>query len=110
MNLLPCELESGVPRFAGIALQTAAPPKPPPRPATLQIGVRPEFVHFAETGVPVRVERVSDAGRFRVVDTRCGDHIIKLLVDEGQAVPADQGFLHFDPSHTHVYADGWIVT
>ena len=47
--------------------------------------MRPEFITFADDGLAVEVVKVSDAGRYRVVDTRCGDHSIKLLVDEGAA-------------------------
>jgi glycerol transport system ATP-binding protein len=74
-----------------------------------EIGVRPEFVHFADSGLPVRIERVSDVGRFRIVDTRCGEHPIKALVAEGRGVPAEHGHLAFDAARTQLYADGWIV-
>jgi glycerol transport system ATP-binding protein len=57
----------------------------------------------------VQVTRVSDAGRYRVVDTRAGDHVIKLLAAEGVEVPADRACLAFDPAHTQVYADGWVA-
>jgi glycerol transport system ATP-binding protein len=109
MNLLPCELHDGVPRYAGIAIETTSPPRPPTDAKKLEIGVRPEFIRFADTGVPVRVERISDVGRFRIVDARHGAQLIKLLVAEGAPVPAEAGHLRFDPARTQVYADGWIV-
>jgi glycerol transport system ATP-binding protein len=74
-----------------------------------EIGVRPEFVRFADSGVPVQVERVSDIGRFRIVDARSGEHIIKALIAEGQRVPTERGHLSFEPARTQLYADGWIV-
>jgi glycerol transport system ATP-binding protein len=55
------------------------------------------------------VERVSDVGRFRIVDARLGEHLIKALIAEGQNVPADGGHLAFDAARTQLYADGWIV-
>jgi glycerol transport system ATP-binding protein len=48
-------------------------------------------------------------GRYRIVDARHGAHLIKVLVAEGTPLPAEQGHLAFDPEHTHVYADGWLV-
>jgi glycerol transport system ATP-binding protein len=111
MNLLPCEVSGGVARYAGIAIETATPAQPPADARRLEIGVRPEFVRFArdgEAGVPVRIERVADVGRFRLVDTRHDAHAIKLLVSEGEPLPAEQGRLRFDPARTQVYADGWI--
>jgi glycerol transport system ATP-binding protein len=110
MNLLPCELSDGVPRFAGLAIETAAPVRAGVSAQRLEIGVRPEFVHFADAGVPVQVERITDSGRFRIVHTRHQDQPIKLLVGEGEAVPAERGHLKFDAGHTQVYADGWIAT
>jgi glycerol transport system ATP-binding protein len=110
MNLLPCELSDGVPRFGGIAIETAVPVRQRVASQRLEIGVRPEFVRFAPAGVPVQVERITDSGRFRIVHTRHEGHPIKLLVGENEAVPGERGFLAFDARHTQVYADGWIVT
>jgi len=109
MNVLPCDVSDGVARYAGIPIEVSSRPRPAPGATKLEIGVRPEFVRFADTGVPVRVERISDVGRFRVVDARHGENVIKLLVGEGQPVPAEAGHLRFDPARTQVYADGWIV-
>jgi glycerol transport system ATP-binding protein len=75
----------------------------------LEIGVRPEFITFADAGLAVDVVKVSDAGRYRVVDTRFGDHSIKLLVDEGAEVPQGAAHLRFDPTRTRVYRNGWMV-
>jgi glycerol transport system ATP-binding protein len=110
MNLLPCEIDSGgVPRFAGHAVATASHDTAAARGRKTELGVRPEFVHFAAQGIPVRVERASDIGRFRIVDARAGGQLIKLLVAEGQPVPEGEGRLAFDPAHTRVYADGWAI-
>ncbi len=112
MNLLPCEVDAGgVARIDGHALPVA--PRNGlgvARGKKTEIGVRPEFVRFADDGaLPVVIERVSDIGRFRIVDARCGEHVVKALVAEGEAVPAERGRLAFDPAHTQLYADGWIV-
>ena len=76
----------------------------------LEIGVRPEFVSFSEGGIPVEIVKVADAGRYRIVDTRHGDNVIRLLVTDDRPVPSDGAHVHFDPAHTRVYADGWIIT
>jgi glycerol transport system ATP-binding protein len=78
--------------------------------ARLELGVRPEFVHFAEEGVPVRIVKVADAGRHRVVEARHeGGTVIRLLVDEGQPVPAERACLRFDPAYVQLFADGWTT-
>lgn len=113
MNLLPCEIdEAGVARFAGHAVATASTALAAARGKKTELGVRPEFVRFAtpgEPGIPAQVERASDIGRFRIVDARCGEHLVKLLVAEGQPVPQGAGLLAFDAQRTRVYADGWAV-
>jgi glycerol transport system ATP-binding protein len=111
MNVLPATFEGGIARFFGHAVEIASPPKsqPPPAGARLELGVRPEFVYFSDAGIPVRVVRSSDAGRHRVVDAQHGDVVIKVLVGEGTEVPAEKGFLRFDPRYTQLYADGWIT-
>ena len=74
-----------------------------------ELGVRPEFVRFAATGLPVQVERVSDVGRFRIVDARLGKHALKALIAEGEDVPTGGAHVQFDATRTQLYADGWIV-
>ena len=108
MNVLPCEVKGGKARFAGksIAVDNGAAATGKGR---TEIGVRPEFVSISRDGLPAEVTRVSDAGRFRIVETRCGGHMVKLLVKEGDTVPEGQTHLAFDPAHTQIYEDGWIA-
>jgi glycerol transport system ATP-binding protein len=109
MNFLPCHLEDGLPVVAGqrVSLDRQI-PAPAPR-ALLQLGVRPEFVQFADQGLAVDVGRVSDTGRYRVVETLLAGDKIRVLVPEGEPVPEGRAHLRFDPRHTQVYADGWVL-
>ena len=75
----------------------------------MEIGVRPEFVSFADHDIAVDIVRVSDAGRYLIVEVCHGEHLVKVLVPEGQELPSENTHIHFDPSHTQVYADGWMV-
>ena len=110
MNLLPCEIDAaGVARFAGHAVATASGDLAAARGKRTEIGVRPEFVRLADTGIPVQFERIDDIGRVRIVSARHGAHRIKLLVAEGQTIPEAHGHVAFDAPHTRVYADGWVV-
>jgi glycerol transport system ATP-binding protein len=110
MNVLPATLEGGVARFLGHPVRTATVPKAPPAGARLELGVRPEFVRFAPEGIPVRITKVSDTGRLRVVEARHEEVALKLLVGEGERIPGELGHVAFEPSRTQLYADGWIVT
>jgi glycerol transport system ATP-binding protein len=109
MNILPCELENGVARFGGRPVPTANGVTGTVKGERTEIGVRPEFVRFAHDGIPVRVIRVSDAGRNKIVETRHGDTAIRLLLDEQDAVPAESAHVSFDPAFTHLYVGGWLA-
>lgn len=109
MNVLPCEVKGGKASFAGQTVNTHNAASYKGQSQKLEIGVRPEFVSFAKTGIPAEVTKVADAGRFRIVETRAVGSFIKLLVPEGQSVPVGKVNLAFDKAHTQIYADGWIV-
>jgi glycerol transport system ATP-binding protein len=110
MNVLPCQLDNGRPTIAGQPIATANSGALREADGLLEIGVRPEFISFADEGLAVDVVKVSDAGRYRIVDTRAGKHSIKLLVDEGAGVPQGAAHLRFDPARTRLYRNGWVVT
>lgn len=77
-------------------------------PETLQIGIRPEFVSFASSGIPVSVQRVDDVGRHKIVATEHEGQTIKMVVPESVAIPAGSACIQFDPSKTALYVDGWL--
>ncbi|GGF02829.1 ABC transporter ATP-binding protein [Stappia taiwanensis] len=109
MNVLPCEIREGRAHVAGTAVDTATTGEIGALTGEVRIGVRPEFIRFADKGVPARVVKVSDAGRFQVVEVRAGDLPLKLLVPEGMEIPSQEARLAFDPTRTQIYRDGWIV-
>ena len=110
MNLLPCAVDGGRVTFQGQSVETATGAPASSGNGSLQLGVRPEFIKFSAEGIPVDVVKAADVGRFRIVETRHRDHRINLLVPEGQPVPAGAAHVRFDPQHTHVYRDGWLVS
>jgi glycerol transport system ATP-binding protein len=109
MNVLPCTIANGAALFGGSTIPVQNPPTASLNGARVEIGVRPEFVSLASDGIPVRIVKVSDAGRYHVVEAAHGDSRIRLLIDDGVAVPADSAFVRFDPAQTRLYADGWLV-
>jgi glycerol transport system ATP-binding protein len=110
MNVLPCTVRDGQAIFAGERVESANAAAFRGRGRTVELGVRPEFVAFADAGIPVDVVKVLDAGRYRIVEAVAAGNTIKLLVPEGPPIPAVDARLRFDPAHTQIYADGWLVT
>lgn len=109
MNVLPCRYENGQAIFSGQPVAISNAPKVPLDGKRLEIGVRPEFVSFGEDGIPVQIAKVSDAGRYRIVDARSGESRINLLLGEQELIPAADAHVIFKPDQTRLYADGWLV-
>ena len=113
MNLMPCELADGGALVSGHAIDIARTIAQPKAGAKLELGVRPEFVTFVEpgtaNGLPADVVSVRDTGRNRIVQTDFAGHKVRALVPEGMPVPEGRAGIRFDPNHTQIYANSWIV-
>jgi glycerol transport system ATP-binding protein len=107
MNLLPCEVTGGKAFVGGQQIDAANAHLA--EGGKLELGVRPEFVRFAESGIDADVVRVTDIGRYRVVETRVANTRVKLIVPEGESIPEGKAHLTFDAAHTQIYSDGWIA-
>ncbi|MEO0671445.1 MAG: ABC transporter ATP-binding protein [Pseudomonadota bacterium] len=112
MNVLPCSVENGQAVFQGerVAIENAgsAAAASAAGKAT-EIGIRPEFVTLADAGIPVRINKVADAGRFRIVEGYAGETRINALIEDGDDIPSGTAYLAFDPAQTRLYADGWLT-
>ena len=108
MNVLPCEMAAGEAIFAGTAVPTAS-SATDLKSAVLEVGVRPEFVRFDTGGFPVEIVKVDDLGRYRIVEVWREGHSIKMIADEDEKIPSENPRVSFEPEHTRIYADGWVV-
>ena len=108
MNFAPAEVQGRTAVVAGheISLAHGYPTLPA---AGVEIGVRPEFVEIGRDGLPVRIERVHDVGRFKLVQVALGDVRFRAVAKEETALPADGARMRFAPERVHVYADGHLV-
>jgi len=108
MNVLPCKLEKGQPVFANNLLSSGY-PADTDLSGKLEIGIRPEFISFCAHGIPVKIEKVEDLGRYQVVTVRHETEQIKMLVGEDQAIPTMSPQIEFDPAKLRIYCDDWAV-
>ncbi|MEL6463744.1 MAG: ABC transporter ATP-binding protein [Pseudomonadota bacterium] len=108
MNVLPAEEHGGGARFEGqhVALEGAVTGEG----GMTQIGIRPEFVSLADTGLPARVRKVSDVGRHAVVEAMVGETPVKAIVEGDLPEQGSEVHLAFRPSHTRLYRNGWLST
>ena len=108
MNILPCEIENGKINFEGKIIPSNNSFKKTNFSKT-QLGIRPEFIKFSNDGIKVKIKRVSDTGRHKVIDTECSSGSIKILANSSTEIPSDSVHITFEQKYTYVYGDDWIV-
>ena len=108
MNILPARVENGQVMFEGqaVAVEGAVTGEG----GKTELGIRPEFVSLAETGIIARVRKVSDVGRHSVVEAMVGGTPVKAVVEEARVEQGAEVHLAFRPEQTRLYRDGWIAT
>jgi glycerol transport system ATP-binding protein len=109
MNIIPCSVKDSQVHIGETKIAVGNVSALGKRDGRFELGVRPEFTTFAKSGLPVKVAKVTDTGRSRIVDARWGDHSIKLVVAEGASIPNESAFLAFDQAHTQVYDNNWLA-
>lgn len=109
MNVLPCNMDNGKALFNGQTIATENSAEKSNGTNKLEIGIRPEFITFSTEGIEANVTKVSDTGRYRIVETKSADTTIRLLVGEEEEIPSGSTFLKFDQSKTRLYQDGWLI-
>lgn len=77
----------------------------------IQIGIRPEFIRLTNDsgGLEVKVRRVEDVGRHKIVRADFFGSEINIIVEEGVEIHADMNRVTFDPAGINVYADDWRI-
>jgi len=108
MNVLPAQEVDGQVLFEGqaIALEGSVTGAG----GMTQIGIRPEFVSLADTGLKAQVRKVSDVGRHSVVEAVVGDTPVKAVVQGETPGAGETVHLAFRQDQTRLYRDGWIAT
>ena len=108
MNILPCEIKNGQINFEGKVLPTNTSIKKTNFSKT-EVGIRPEFINFSNDGIQVKIKRVSDTGRHKVIDTECKSGNIKILASASTEIPTGSAHISFDQKYTYAYGDNWII-
>ena len=109
MNIIPCEIQNGTAEVAGIKISTSSKIKQKSNFSKTEIGIRPEFVSFSKDGIPVKIIKVSNTGRHKIIDTECKNGKIKILSHSSKEIPSGSAFLSFDKKYTYAYGDSRII-
>ncbi|MCP4319312.1 MAG: ABC transporter ATP-binding protein [Hyphomicrobiales bacterium] len=109
MNVLPCAVRDGG-AFLGDTRVTLEGAVSADAQGDTQIGIRPEFVSLATTGLEAKVRKVADVGRHNVVEAMLGDIRVNAIVEGAAPAQGETVHLNFEPAQTRLYNDGWIAT
>jgi len=76
----------------------------------VELGVRPEFARLSTSdGLPVKVRRVEDAGRHKIIRAEFFGQDINIIAGEDTSISPDMNRVTFDADYLNVYADDWRV-
>ncbi|MBY6005092.1 ABC transporter ATP-binding protein [Salipiger bermudensis] len=76
----------------------------------VEIGIRPEFARLSQSeGLPVKVRRVEDVGRHKIIRADMFGQEINIIAGEDERISPDMNRVAFDPAQVNVYADDWRV-
>ena len=109
MNILPCEIHNGIVAVDGVEISTSSEIKKKSNFSKTEIGIRPEFVSFSKNGIPVKIIKVSNTGRYKIIDTECKSGKIKVLSHSSKEIPSGSTFLSFDKKYTYAYGDSRLI-
>ncbi|WP_370158622.1 ABC transporter ATP-binding protein [Salipiger bermudensis] len=108
MNVIPAQVEGVTARVGGaeIALGQGYGALS----GKVEIGIRPEFARLSQTeGLPVKVRRVEDVGRHKIIRADMFGQEINIIAGEDDRISPDMNRVAFDPARVNVYADDWRV-
>lgn len=110
MNVLPVQLEGRMARLGSQAINLPGAPRQAPgrEGDALELGIRPEYVRLNASGMPVRLTKVEDVGRHKVVRAELEGCEIAAIVGEDEAIPAEPKVV-FDPAGINIYSGSWRV-
>ena len=108
MNLLPCQAAGDRALFEGQEVPLEGPVTGSG--GTTLLGIRPEYVSVAETGLPATVTKVADVGRHYVIEAMVGATTLKAVSEDSAPSVGEAVHLAFRQDQTRLYRDGWIAT
>ncbi|CCV14075.1 ABC transporter ATP-binding protein [Mesorhizobium sp. STM 4661] len=107
MNVMPVAVEGRNARLGSQTIELPGAPKAGTAGA-IELGIRPEYVRLGRDGMAVKISKVEDVGRHKVVRASLEGREIAAVIGEDGTVPAEPK-VRFDPARINIYADSWRV-
>ena len=107
MNVAPVEIDGARARLGGQEIRLGRGYAGLPKGTRTELGIRPEYVRISTNGagLPGRVLRVDDVGRYRIVRLDLAGHIFNAIAGEDVRIDGDRAGVILDPANIHIYAD-----
>ncbi len=108
MNVMPARVDGNSAYINGTTVPLGS--HYTPMAGKVEIGIRPEYARLSATeGLPVKLRRVEDVGRHKIVRAECFGQPINIIAGEAESIGPDLTRVVFDPARINVYADDWRV-
>jgi glycerol transport system ATP-binding protein len=111
MNVIAAEVAGDVARIGPHQISLNRAVTTPAGAKKVELGIRPEFITLngPAEGIPVKVKRVEDTGRFQIARVELEGTPLAVIMPEDARIDGDVARLSVDKKHLHVYADGHLV-
>jgi glycerol transport system ATP-binding protein len=107
MNVIPAQVENNIATVHGASVTLSQSYKS--LNGKVELGVRPEFVSLTDgEGLPVKVRRVEDVGRHKIVRAELFGNDINIVESEGTSISPDMNRIVFDPAKVNIYVNDWL--
>ncbi len=111
MNFMPCTMNNGVAAVGDRQIQVGNGSEK--LSGSYELGIRPEFLklhnHEVAGSHSVVIKALEDLGNCKIITLQFAGHRLKVKLPEEQEVPAESGFVEFQPQWIRLYANGKLV-
>jgi glycerol transport system ATP-binding protein len=108
MNFLPVSIEGREAMLHGETIDLAQDYGNPE--GETKLGIRPEFIRLSnDNGLPVRINRVQDAGRRKFVNATMFETEINIVLDADAVIAADTTRIAFDAGKISIFSNDWRI-
>jgi glycerol transport system ATP-binding protein len=105
MNVVPVELDGRIARLGTSSIELPGGAEVG-KGTTIELGIRPEYLRIGREGLAIRINKIEDIGRHKIVRAELEGRELAVIVPEHKEIPADPR-LSFDAKGINLYADSW---
>jgi glycerol transport system ATP-binding protein len=106
MNVAPVQIDGARARLGGQEIRLGRAYPGLGAGVKTELGIRPEYVRVGSVaGLPGRVLKVDDVGRYRIVRVDLDGHTFNAIAGEDARIEGDRTNVALDPANIHIYAD-----